>query len=144
LIVRENGAVSGNGAAAPGEQGGLDLEIDTREGLGELIVVAFFCAACWVAVALLVVATIVLRSGWLTPVLVALALVAGVGVGLFPTLLYRRDAKLADAGMRALAAELPEQVLADARAREPRSLAELGGAAAGRIRRVSAPSRNGG
>jgi hypothetical protein len=104
----------------------VEQSVDSRVGWGALIAVAFFGLACWLAVGLLVAAAIMLRSGWLGPLLIALALVAGAGLGLFPTLIYRREAKVAESGLRAIVAELPEQVLADARAREPRVPARAG------------------
>ena len=109
---RQNGTASPNGARRWDNE-----EIDARGGLGELIVTSLVCAACWLAIGLLVVAAIMLRSGWMTPLLVGLALVVGAAVGLLPTLLFRRDAKLANAALRAVVAEAPEQALIDARAR---------------------------
>jgi hypothetical protein len=107
------GPDSRDGSSGPGHAD----EVESHRGLDGLLLIAILCAASWLGVALIVFTTIVLRS---TPAQVALALLAGLGAGLFPTLIYRRREKLADAALRAIAAEAPEQVLIDARARNGR------------------------
>lgn len=118
---------SSTGADGTGPRRDSLEQLDSRWGLGEMLAIAFFCACCWLLIGLLLVGALMLGGGnWLTPSLIAAALVGGLAAGLFPTMLYRRDAKLAESAFRALAAEAPDQVLIDARARDPRLLPRSG------------------
>jgi hypothetical protein len=109
-----------------GPDGRLDRSDDARSkraqghsAFGDMVVIAIVCACCWLAIGSLVVAALVLGSGWLTPVLVATALLAGAGLVLLRAVHYRDQARLADAALDALLSEASEQTLLDAGAREP-------------------------
>jgi hypothetical protein len=65
-----------------------------------------------------------LGSGWVTPTLVAAALIGGAGVVLMLAWLYRERARAAEAALRAVVAEAPDQAPIDACAREPAALGQ--------------------
>jgi phosphatidylglycerophosphate synthase len=67
-------------------------------GLGTWMLIAAFCAACWLAVGLVVTAVLVMRESWLAPTLIGVALLAGVMIGSLPTMYYRWKAGRADGG----------------------------------------------
>jgi hypothetical protein len=93
--------------------------------LAPLIVIAFVCSACWLAIGLIVLTALMLSSGWTTPLLVVTALIAGAGIALIPALVYREKVKASDAALAALVAEASPQALLDASAREPELLVQI-------------------
>jgi hypothetical protein len=103
-------------AMALEESTGLPPRIDTRWTLRELLDMAFFFTSCWVILGLLLVLAVLVGHAWL----LLLGLVAGTATGLYPALLYRRDARLAESALCAVAAEVSEQGLINACSTEPR------------------------
>jgi len=93
--------------------------------LGQLIVIAFVCASCWLAIGLSVLAALTVGSGWLIPLLVAGGLLAGAGIVLFPAYLFRERARASEAALQALVSEASPLALFDASAREPRLLEQI-------------------
>jgi hypothetical protein len=77
---------------------------------------AFFFMCFWVILGLLRVLAVLVGHAWL----LLLGLVAGTATGLYPALLYRRDARLAESALCAVAAEVSEQGLINACSTEPR------------------------
>jgi hypothetical protein len=102
--------------AALEESAGFPLRIDTRWGLREMVDMAFFLVSCWLIIGLLLVLALMLGHAWL----LALGLVCGTATGLYPALLFRRDARLAESALRAVTAEVSEQGLIEACSTEPR------------------------
>jgi hypothetical protein len=109
-----------DGRAAEPEPGDATPESSDRTVGAQLVGIAVLCACCWLAIGLLVAATLMLGHGWLEPLLIAAALVVGAGLALLPAALYRERARDAESALQALIAEAPDQALLDARAREPR------------------------
>jgi hypothetical protein len=103
-------------AAALQETAGLPLRIDTRWGLREMVEMAFFLVSCWLLIGLMLVLAVILGHAWF----LALGLVFGTATGLYPAILFRRDARLAESALSAVAAEVSEQGLAHACSTEPR------------------------
>jgi hypothetical protein len=103
-------------AAALEEPAGLPLRIDTRWGLGDMVDMAFFLFSCWIVIGPLLVLAVIFGHAWL----LALGLVAGTATGLYAAILFRRDARLAESALSAVAAEVSEQGLVDACSAEPR------------------------
>jgi hypothetical protein len=106
------------GAAEPSPETESAPAREERAALRDWIGIALICVSCWLAIGLVVLAALMLGSGWMTPLLVAVALLAGAGVTLFPVVLYREKARAAESALQALIAEAPEQALLDAAARE--------------------------
>jgi hypothetical protein len=104
------------GTAALEESAGFPLRLDTRWGLREMVDMAFFIVGCWVVISVLLVLALVVGHAWL----LALGLVCGTATGLYPAILFRRDARLAESALGAVAAEVSEQGLVDACSTEPR------------------------
>jgi hypothetical protein len=98
------------------ESAGLPPRIDTRWGLGEMVNMAFFFVSCWLIIGVLLVLAVIVGEAWLLP----LGLAFGAATGLYPAILFRRDARLAEDALRAVAAEVSEQGLVDACSTEPR------------------------
>jgi hypothetical protein len=110
----------------PRPDGGITSAGERRTVLHDWVGIALLCACCWLTIGLLVLAAIMLGSGWLTPLLIAAALLAGAGVVLIPARLQREEARETRSALRALIAEASEQALLDAGAREPRLFAQVG------------------
>jgi hypothetical protein len=102
--------------AALEESAGLPLRIDTRWGLGDMVDMAFFLFSCWIVIGPLLVLAVIFGHAWL----LALGLVSGTATGLYAAILFRRDARLAESALSAVAAEVSEQGLVDACSTEPR------------------------
>jgi hypothetical protein len=102
--------------AALEESAGLPLRIDTRWGLGDMVDMAFFLFSCWIVIGPLLVLAVIFGHAWL----LALGLVSGTATGLYAAVLFRRDARLAESALSAVAAEVSEQGLVDACSTEPR------------------------
>jgi hypothetical protein len=98
------------------ESVGLPLRIDTRWGFREMVEMAFFLVSCWLMIGLLFVLAVAIGHAWL----LVLGVVFGVATGLYPALLFRRDARLAESALTAVAAEVSEQGLVHACSTEPR------------------------
>jgi hypothetical protein len=104
----------------------VEIEVDHGSAPRGLIIAAFLGAACWLALGLLVLATVAVSPGWLTPLLVAAGLLVGAAIGLLPTLLYRREAKILEAALTELADELVGDAISDPRApRKPLTVKQL-------------------
>jgi hypothetical protein len=109
-------------APALKESAGFPLKIDTRWGLGEMVDMAFFLVSCWLIIGPLLVLALMFGHTWL----LALGLVCGIATGLYPAILFRRDARLAESALSAVAAEVSEEGLADACSTEPRLQPDAG------------------
>jgi hypothetical protein len=103
-------------AAALEESAGFPLRIDTRWGFREMVEMAFFLVSCWIVIGPLLVLAFLFGHAWL----LALGLVCGTATGLYAAILFRRDARLAESALSAVAAEVSEQGLVDACSTEPR------------------------
>ena len=107
---------SASTVAALEESVGFPLSIDTRWGFREIIEMAFFLVSCWIVIGPLLVLALIFGHAWL----LVLGLVAGTATGLYAAILFRRDARLAESALSAVAAEVSEQGLVDACSTEPR------------------------
>jgi hypothetical protein len=103
-------------APALKESAGFPLKIDTRWGLKEMVDMAFFLVGGWLLIGLVLVLALLLGHAWL----LVLGLVFGTATGLYPAILFRRDARLAESALSAVAAEVSEQGLVHACSTEPR------------------------
>jgi hypothetical protein len=103
-------------AATLQESAELPLRMDTRWGLGEIVDMAVFFVTCWLIIGVMLVMAVVVGHGWL----LMLGLVFGTATGVYPAILFRRDARLAESALRAVTAEVSEQGLAHACSMEPR------------------------
>lgn len=106
------------------ENGNGDRTREPQHRLGGLLAALIFGIVYTLAVASLI-AVIVWGTTWSVPSLIGFGLVVGATLGFLPALLYQRDAKLAEAALEAIAAEVPEQVLLDAWARDPDAFARI-------------------
>ena len=111
--MRQTGAST---AAALEESAGLPLRIDARWGLREMVDMAFFLVSGWLMVGVALVLALLFGHAWL----LVLGLVFGTATGLYPAILFHRDARLAESALHAVAAEVSEQGLVDACSTEPR------------------------
>jgi hypothetical protein len=108
-----------NGNRGPARTRPLKVEVEAPGGALGLVGLVFFTAASWLAAGMVVVATLALNSGWLAPLLVGLALLLGALVGLFPTLIYREEAKRAEAALQELVLDVMEDTRVEIE-RDPR------------------------